>query len=504
MQSQPDALMHDSTATPSEPDALAIAFDNSYAALAPEFYARLDPTPVSRPSLIAVNAPLAFRLGIDADGLKSHAGISMLAGNTVHPGSEPIAMAYAGHQFGNWVPQLGDGRAILLGEVMDKAGVRYDIQLKGAGRTPFSRGGDGRNWIGPVLREYIVSEAMAALGVPTTRALAAVTTGETVLREQGALPGAILTRVARSHIRVGTFQYFAARQNHAAIEQLVQHVIARHYPQIREADNQALALLDAVIDAQASLVAHWQSIGFIHGVMNTDNCAISGDTIDYGPCAFMDTYAADKVFSSIDLGARYAYQNQPRIAQWNLANLAQCLLPLINDDLEQSVQLAQAAINRFDEQFIAAYLTRMRARLGLVDAQEDDLSLVSDLLARMQHEDCDFTLTFRQLAKRSDSDPFAPGGQLHDWHLRWQQRVEHQPGGRASSLHVMQNSNPAIIPRNHQVEAVIAAAVDDNDFGPFHALLEAATRPFDEALDGSEFAQPPAPEQVVTQTFCGT
>ncbi len=409
---------------PSTTDTLHIPFDNSYVALPPEFYQRLNPTPVSHPELIVVNDELAEQLGIDADDLRSAAGISMLAGNSVHPGSDPIAMAYAGHQFGNWVPQLGDGRALLLGELIDKAGVRFDIQLKGAGPTPFSRGGDGRNWIGPVLREYVVSEAMAAMGVRTTRALAAVTTGDHVLREQGALPGAILTRVARSHIRVGTFQYFAARQNDEAIAQLVQHVIARHYPHVADAQNPTLALLDAIIDAQASLVSHWQSIGFIHGVMNTDNSSISGDTIDYGPCAFMDTYLADKVFSSIDRGARYAYQNQPRIAQWNLVNLAQCLLPLLHADKEEAVQLAQTSINRFDEYFVGHYLQRMRAKLGLIDEQEDDLSLISSLLTLMQNHELDFTITFRQLTHRSGSDPFAPGGKLHDWHLRWQQRIE--------------------------------------------------------------------------------
>ena len=521
---------------PSTPDTPNIPFDNSYADLPPEFYQRLDPTPVSHPELITVNDELAEQLGIDADGLRSAAGISVLAGNSVHPGSDPIAMAYAGHQFGNWVPQLGDGRALLLGEVIDKSGNRFDIQLKGAGPTPFSRGGDGRNWIGPVLREYIVSEAMAAMGVPTTRALAAVTTGDHVLREQGALPGAILARVARSHVRVGTFQYFAARQNNEAIEQLVQYVIARHYPQAAQAQNPTLALLNAVIDAQASLVSHWQSIGFIHGVMNTDNTSISGDTIDYGPCAFMDTYSADKVFSSIDRGARYAYQNQPRITQWNLVNLAQCLLPLLHEDKEEAVKLAQTSINQFDEHFIGHYLQKMRAKLGLIDEQDDDLSLISNLLTLMQNHELDFTVTFRQLTHRSGSDPFAPGGKLHDWHLRWQQRIEWQGSIRdrdqdsdqeaapdsgqkpardtakdieqetamAAAIRRMEQSNPAIIPRNHQVEAVIAAAISDGDFAPFHALLDAVTRPFDSTQEHGEFAAPPAPEETVTQTFCGT
>ncbi|NND92254.1 MAG: YdiU family protein [Granulosicoccus sp.] len=486
------------------PDTPTIAFDNSYVTLAPEFYARLEPTPVSAPELIALNEKLALTLGIDPQSLKSGTGIAMLAGNAIAAGSQPIAMAYAGHQFGTWVPQLGDGRAILLGEVIGTDGIRYDIQLKGAGRTPFSRGGDGRNWIGPVLREYVVSEAMAALGVPTTRALAAVTSGETVLREQGALPGAILTRVARSHIRVGTFQYFAARQNRSAIEQLTHHVIARHYPQVADSENPALAMLDAVIQAQSSLIAHWQSLGFIHGVMNTDNASISGDTIDYGPCAFMDTYTADKVFSSIDQGSRYAYQNQPRIAQWNMVNLAQCLLPLLHEDEAEAVRLAQEAINRFDEHFIEQYLIRMRAKLGLVDEQGDDLALISGLLNLMQNNSLDFTITFRQLTSRSPTDPFAPGGPLHDWYLRWQQRIDASEPVRAAAQALMAKSNPVVIPRNHQVEAVIAAAVDSRDYSPFHALLEVVTRPFDHDLEGSEYTLAPTPEEIVTQTFCGT
>lgn len=485
-------------------DALMINFDNTYTSLAPEFFERQQPTKVSNPHIIVVNDSLADELGLDAKALRSEVGASFLAGNTIAEGSDPIAMAYAGHQFGNWVPQLGDGRALLLGEVIDRYGTRQDIQLKGAGKTPFSRGGDGRNWFGPVLREYLLSEAMAALGVPTTRALAAVSTGDHILRENGPVPGAILTRVARSHIRVGTFQFFAARQNTAAIEQLIQHVIKRHYPQLAEHENPALALLQAVIDAQASLVAHWQSIGFIHGVMNTDNSSISGDTIDYGPCAFMDTYQAAKVFSSIDRGARYAYQNQPRIAQWNLVNLAQCLLPLIHEDKEQSVALAQDTINEFDGFFVTHYLQRMRAKLGLIDEQENDLALASGLLELMEREELDFTLTFRQLAVRNATDQFAPGGKLHDWHLRWQQRTEQQDGGKDSAVSLMLSTNPAIIPRNHQVEAMIQAAVEDNQFQPFYDLLQAVSNPYDTALDDGPYAQPPTQDELVTATFCGT
>lgn len=486
-----------------------ISFDNSYATMAPEFFARLDPTPVSQPRFIAVNEALAARLGIDADWLKSDAGLAMLSGNEVAAGSEPIAMAYAGHQFGQWVPQLGDGRALLLGEVIDQTSTRYDIQLKGAGRTPFSRGGDGRNWIGPVLREYVVSEAMAALGVPTTRALAAVVTGDHIMREQGLLPGAILTRVARGHIRVGTFQYFAARENRTALEQLTRYVIDRHYPQVATHDNPVLSLLDAIIEAQASLIAQWQSLGFIHGVMNTDNCSISGDTIDYGPCAFMDTYVSDKVFSSIDRGARYAYRNQPRIAQWNLANLAQCLLPLLHEEPETALQAAQTSINRFVDSYAVHYLSRMRAKLGLIDSEhsehsEGDPGLIDQLLTLLQEHELDFTLSFRQLTRHVEDDPFTSGGPLNDWYQSWQSRVERQPGGQAAAHERMMSCNPAIIPRNHQVEAMIDAAVRSDDFTRFHELLKAVTTPFDRAHDDGIFAEPPAPDEVVTQTFCGT
>jgi len=489
---------------------VSINFDNSFARLSDDFHQKLVPPPVSNPQLIAVNDSLATHLSIDPDELKSTEGINILAGNTVAKGSEPLAMAYAGHQFGGWAPQLGDGRALLLGEVIGQDGNRYDIQLKGAGRTPFSRGGDGRNWVGPVLREYVVSEAMAALGVPTTRALAAVTTGDAIMRENGPMPGAILTRVARSHIRVGTFQYFAARQNTTAIEQLMNHVNERHFPQNLEAENQAVALLTSVINAQAALVAHWQSIGFIHGVMNTDNSSISGDTIDYGPCAFMDTYAADKVFSSIDRGARYAYQNQPRIAQWNLANLAQCLLPLMHENQEEAVEIAQDIINTFDEKFIQHYLEHMRGKLGLVDEQDDDLALASSLLDTMAKQELDFTLTFRQLAYRTPSDRFAPGGSLHDWHLRWANRVEANtgivPGGKAATENqlLMRRCNPAIIPRNHRVEAAIETAIYGRDFTPFHELLAAVTHPYDESHDSGPYAKPPTDQEIVTQTFCGT
>ena len=479
-------------------------FDNRYAQLPQQCYSRVEPTPAKAPAIIAINHSLAKQLGLNAQWLSTEDGLKMLCGNAVVDSSQPLAMAYAGHQFGQWVPQLGDGRAILLGDVLDNAGQRMDIQLKGAGRTPYSRGGDGRNWIGPVLREYLVSEAMAALGVRTTRALAAVSTGDVVLRENGPLPGAILARVAKSHIRVGTFQYFAARGDELALKALINHAIERHYPHNTDSDNTALSLLESVIDAQAALVAHWQSLGFIHGVMNTDNCAISGETIDYGPCAFMDTYQSGKVFSSIDRGARYAYQNQPRIAQWNLANFAQCLLPFIHEDNEHSVAIAQEAINRFDEFFIGHYLDHMRAKLGLADAQDDDLDLITQLLQLMEEQQLDFTMSFTQLGYADAGSAFAAGGSLHDWHLRWQQRLGNNAQQIDNSRQSMQTVNPVVIPRNHLIEAFIELAVNDSDYTEFYAMLEAVTNPYMKAHRQSKYAASPTASEEVQHTFCGT
>src|SRR3954470_6574422 len=378
-------------------------FQNTYSALPANFFARVAPTPVSSPKLIKLNRQLAIHLGLDPDRLASPEGVEVLAGNRAPDGAEPIAMAYAGHQFGHFVPQLGDGRAILLGEVIDADGVRRDIQLKGSGRTPFSRRGDGRAALGPVLREYIVSEAMAALGIPTTRSLAAVITGERVLRET-ALPGAVLTRVAASHIRVGPFQYFAARSDTEAVRQLADHVIARHYPDLRQADRPYHALLAAVIGRQAELVARWLLVGFIHGVMNIDNTSISGETIDYGPCAFMDQFDPATVFSSIDELGRYAYANQPRIALWNLTRFAESLLPLFADDQEKAIAEAQSALGGFAEKFDNAYYAGLRKKLGLFTAQEDDPELANDLLKAMAENAADFTLTFRRLSEAA-ADP---------------------------------------------------------------------------------------------------
>jgi uncharacterized protein YdiU (UPF0061 family) len=372
-------------------------FQNTYAALPDDFFARVAPTPVAAPRLIKLNRPLAVHLGLDPDRLASSEGVEILAGKRVPDGADPIAMAYAGHQFGHFVPQLGDGRAILLGEVIDADGIRRDIQLKGSGPTPFSRRGDGRAALGPVLREYIVSEAMAALGIPTTRSLAAVITGESVRRET-LLPGAVLTRIAASHIRVGTFQYFAARSDTEGVRRLADHVIARHYPEAAKTPRPYHALLEGVIARQAELVARWLLIGFIHGVMNTDNSSISGETIDYGPCAFMDGYDPATVFSSIDEQGRYAYANQPRIALWNLTRLAECLLPLLSEDQDEAIAEAQAVLGGFAEVFDAAYQAGLRRKLGLFTARDDDRALAQDLLDAMAKNQADFTLTFRRLS----------------------------------------------------------------------------------------------------------
>ena len=418
-------------------------------------------------------------------------------------------MAYAGHQFGHFVPQLGDGRAILLGEVIDKDGIRRDIQLKGSGPTPFSRRGDGRAALGPVLREYIVSEAMFALGIPTTRSLAAVTSGERVQRET-MLPGAVLTRVAASHIRVGTFQFFAARGETDGVRALADHVIARHYPDIGMAERPYHALLERVVARQADLVARWLLVGFIHGVMNTDNSSISGETIDYGPCAFMDEYNPSAVFSSIDEMGRYAYANQPRIAQWNAARLAECLLPLFGDDRDKAVEQAQAIIGEFSEIFSSAYQSGLRRKIGLFTARDGDEALVQDLLDAMAKNQADFTLTFRRLADAAaDADDDSVRAQFTDptafdeWATRWRQRLADDPQSAAERRAAMRTVNPAFIPRNHRVEAVIAAAVS-NDYAPFEELLTVLSKPYEDQPEFAAYAEPPLPEQRVLQTFCGT
>ena len=487
-------------------------FDNSYARLPERFFSRLPPTPVSAPRLIRLNESLALQLGLSPTRLATSEGIEALAGNRVPEGAEPLAMAYAGFQFGSWVPQLGDGRAILLGELIDREGLRRDVQLKGSGRTPFSRNGDGRAALGPVLREYIISEAMAALGIPTTRSLAAVATGERIRRETD-LPGAVLTRVAQSHIRVGTFQFFAGRRDEAGVRVLADHVIARHYPEAREADNPILGLLGAAIERQAELVARWQLVGFIHGVMNTDNMSIAGETIDYGPCAFMDSYHPDTVYSSIDHRGRYAYGNQPSIAQWNLAGLANALLPLIADDQDTAVVLATDMIQSFPIRFEHYYRPGLHRKLGLTEARDGDLELAQDLLRRMAENAADFTLTFRRLSDLVDSSSrhdervsglFEDPAAFDEWAVRWRRHLGSETRSPEEIQSDMRVVNPAFIPRNHRVEEAIKAAVEQGDLEPFEQLVELLASPYEDQPSLERYAEPPRPDQIVRETFCGT
>ncbi|WP_375461682.1 YdiU family protein [uncultured Enterovirga sp.] len=487
-----------------------IPFTNSYVGLPDRFFARVSPTPVRGPRLVRLNHELALDLGLDPDWLSSPQGVDVLAGKHVPEGAEPIAAAYAGHQFGNFVPQLGDGRAILLGEVLDRDGRRRDIQLKGSGPTPFSRRGDGRAALGPVLREYIVSEAMAALGIPTTRALAAVMTGEPVMRET-MLPGAVFARVASSHVRVGTFQFFAVRRDVEGLRALADYVIARHYPAAGETERPYRSLLDSVIAAQAVLVARWLLVGFIHGVMNTDNMSIAGETIDYGPCAFMDAYDPGTVFSSIDEQGRYAYANQPRIALWNLTRLAETLIPLLSNDENDAVADAEEALNAFAPRFEAAYHAGLRRKLGLTGAYEQDLLLANDLLKTMAENRADFTLTFRNLAAAAAGEGDVPVRALFidptafdAWADRWRQRLAEQPDGAAGAADRIRAVNPVFIPRNHRIEAVIRAATDRDDFGPFEELLSVLARPFEDQPAMARYTEAPEPDERVLATFCGT
>jgi serine/tyrosine/threonine adenylyltransferase len=475
------------------------SFDNSYARLPDRFYTRQPPVPVTAPRLVAVNHALAARLGIELPEDETEIA-SIFAGNALPEGAEPLAQVYAGHQFGGWSPRLGDGRAILLGEVVAPDGARFDIQLKGAGQTPYSRMGDGRAWLGPVLREYIVSEAMAAMGIPTTRALAAVTTGEIIQRE-GFLPGAVFTRVAASHIRVGTFQYFAARKDTEALQALCDHAIARHYP----GASGPAGLLDGVIGAQARLIAQWMGVGFIHGVMNTDNMAISGETIDYGPCAFMDAYHPDTVFSSIDQFGRYAFANQPRIAVWNLAQLATALLALI-PDRDEGIEVFTTAVNGFADRFDAEWQAVLARKLGLGENREGDASLAFDLLNIMAENGADFTRTFRALSHPDPSwarDEFIDPTILDAWLVRWRARLAQEDIGADERVARMRAVNPARIPRNHRIEQVITRAVD-GDYDPFHALMAALADPFAEAPELAAYEAAPEDGEHVTRTFCGT
>ena len=479
-----------------------IAFDNSYARLPSRFFARVAPSAAVTPRLIVFNADLAAQLGLDLQGADESDLARAFSGLVLIAGSEPLAMAYAGHQFGHFVPQLGDGRAILLGEIVGRDRVRYDVQLKGSGQTPFSRRGDGRAALGPVLREYLVSEAMAALGVPTTRSLAATLTGDAVYRET-ALPGGVLTRVARGHVRVGTFQFFAAQQDLDALRTLVVYVADRHYPEVSRSQTPALALLEAVVKAQAGLVAQWMSVGFIHGVMNTDNMAISGETIDYGPCAFMDVYHPNTVFSSIDEQGRYAYSNQPRVAQWNLTRFAETLLPLIDPDGARAVARATEALSAFGPAFDAAFARAFRAKLGLTTERPEDLALIQDLLAAMAQGEADFTLTFRALARGDAAQYFNDSALYLAWERAWVSRLADEGATREGRRTILLANNPWLVPRNHKVEAVIRSATA-GDFAPFHVMSAALAHPFDERPEFAEFAIPPLPDERVERTFCGT
>lgn len=499
----PLAALSNATNSPQPP-----RFENSYAALPERFFEHPQASVVSAPKLIKINEALAGELKLDPTWLESGDGAAMLAGNAFPDSARPLAQAYAGHQFGNFVPQLGDGRALLIGEVIDRNGQRRDIQLKGSGPTRFSRNGDGRAALGPVLREYIVSEAMAALGVPTTRTLAAVLTGDLVYRE-AKLPGAVLTRVAASHMRIGTFQFFAARSDAEGTKALADYAIARHYPEIAGKDQPYLAFLGAVIARQARLVAAWMQVGFIHGVMNTDNMTISGETIDYGPCAFMDEYNPATVFSSIDQFGRYAYANQPGIAVWNLARLAEALLPLLHEDKDEGVKLAQEALSGFQGHYEAAFHGGLRRKLGLTNSDPGDIQLMSDLFEAMAKGHADFTLTFRELAGEIEGqggtrELFAEPALFDTWADHWRERLAREPDDVEAKRVRLLAANPKYIPRNHRVEEVIRAAVDHGDFGPFETLLSVTGKPFDEQPEFDAFSKPPRDEERVLQTFCGT
>jgi uncharacterized protein YdiU (UPF0061 family) len=484
-------------------------FRNSYLSLPGHFYARVHPTPVGDPKLVAWNASLAVELGVGPEPFTDAA--SIFSGNKVPNGAEPVALAYAGHQFGHFVPRLGDGRAILLGEVRDVHGCLRDVQLKGSGPTPFSRRGDGRSALGPALREFLVSEAMHAFGIPTTRSLAVVRTGEQVFREEP-LPGGIVTRVAASHIRVGTFQYFAATGDCEAVEELGLFLMRRHYPESEKAERPFLSLLENIVQRQAALIAQWMSVGFIHGVMNTDNMALSGETIDYGPCAFMDFYDPNQVYSAIDRGGRYAFANQPAIAQWNLARFAETLLPLIDPELQKAIEMAGAVIQSFNAHFDKCWLSAMCAKIGILNPRAEDRGLVQELLDGMSEEGADFTLTFRFLCDAAD-DPaqegrvrslFAKPEFWEGWSPRWRQRLSGEARTAKDRAVAMRAVNPALIPRNHRVEQVLRAAVREENFEPFLALARALSDPFAVPGEATVDALPPRPEEEIANTFCGT
>ncbi|HUC90470.1 MAG TPA: YdiU family protein [Paenibacillus sp.] len=478
-------------------------FDNSYARLPESVFTRLNPTPVRSPKLIILNRPLATSLGLNAESLQSNDGVAVFAGNRIPEGALPLAQAYAGHQFGHFT-MLGDGRALLLGEQLTPQGERVDIQLKGSGRTPYSRRGDGRAALGPMLREYIISEAMHALGIATTRSLAVVTTGETIIRETEQ-PGAILTRVAASHLRVGTFQYVSQWGTVEELRTLADYTLQRHFPEVDADENRYLSLLQEVIKRQAVLIAKWQLVGFIHGVMNTDNMALSGETIDYGPCAFMDDYDPETVFSSIDTHGRYAYGNQPSIAAWNLARFAETLLPLLHDEEDQAVELAEDAISDFSELYHRNWLAGVRAKLGVFNEEPQDESLIEDLLSMMKKYRADYTNTFRALTFDKPEDTVLFGtAEYAQWHERWQARLGRQQESEASSHQLMRNSNPAVIPRNHRVEEALEAAVKQGDYSVMERLLDVLKSPYALAPQQADYCTLPEPSTRPYRTFCGT
>ena len=477
-------------------------FDNTYIHLPKAFYTELSPVPVRKPEMVIFNAPLATDMGLDFSGISTDVKAALFSGNIMPEGSEPLAQAYAGHQFGHFT-MLGDGRAIVWGEHITPSGQRLDIQFKGSGPTPYSRGADGRAVLGPMLREYIISEAMHALNIPTTRSLAVVTNGEKVYRETG-LPGAILTRIASSHIRVGTFEYAALQQDKGIIQTLVNYTIDRHYPWIKEEHNKTLSLLKAVIEKQADLITHWMRVGFIHGVMNTDNMTLSGETIDYGPCAFMDAYDPRTVFSSIDHMGRYAYANQPDIAQWNLARLAETMLPLLDDEIEKAADTTEEAVNGFGALYKDKWLSMMRAKLGLFGARAEDESLITDLLDWMQRAGADYTNTFRHLTeeKQPQDKPYNDRA-FKEWYTRWQVQLAKNTKPLKSSLSLMRANNPAVIPRNQKVEQVLDAATN-GDLKPLKDLLTALQEPYNNRSNLKPYQSPPKKEERVYQTFCGT
>ncbi|QDQ03300.1 YdiU family protein [Lysinibacillus fusiformis] len=485
------------------PNKIGWNFDNSYARLPHSFFAALSLNPVESPKLVVLNYSVAQSLGLNIDALQSEAGVAILAGNEIPDGAYPLAQAYAGHQFGHF-NMLGDGRALLLGEQITPNEERFDIGLKGSGRTPYSRGGDGRAALGPMLREYIMSEAMHALGIPTSRSLAVVTTGESILRETE-LPGAILTRVASSHLRVGTFQYVAQWGTDEDIQILANTTLARHFPNFNAAPNRYLYLLQEVVKRQASLIAKWQLVGFIHGVMNTDNMTISGETIDYGPCAFMDTYDPATVFSSIDRQGRYAYGNQPHIGGWNLTRFAETLLPLIRENPQEAVDLAQEIIQQYPQLYYTNWLTGMRAKLGIFNEEQQDEALIEELLGLMQQHQADYTNTFRALTlDKVEGIALFGSKDFENWYEKWLARLERQQESKASCHQLMRANNPAVIPRNHRVEEALEAAVEQRDYRVMERLLEVLAKPFAYSSGQEDYATVPDPTDCPYQTFCGT